>query len=86
MTYPYKNAKDVDVAIAAAALPATGMARWNRIAPHIPVSKEKFRQLYKEGRAPQPQRMGLRCTFFDLVEVHRFIANPITYRVPEADK
>lgn len=63
------------------ALPATGKSRWSKIKKFSPVSKEKFRQLSKEGRAPQPERMGIRCTYFDNQELHKWLADPINYRV-----
>jgi predicted DNA-binding transcriptional regulator AlpA len=62
-------------------LPAIGKSRFLQFKKFIPVSREKFRQLAKEGRAPQPERMGLRCTFYDNKELHRWLADPITYRV-----
>ena len=62
------------------ALPATGKSRWSKIKKFSPVSKEKFRQLSKEGRAPQPERMGIRCTYFDNQELHKWLADPINYR------
>ena len=61
-------------------LPATGKSRWSKIKKFSPVSKEKFRQLSKEGRAPQPERMGIRCTYFDNQELHKWLADPINYR------
>lgn len=64
-------------------LPATGKSRFSQFKKFIPVSKEKFRQLSKAGRAPQPERMGIRCTFYSNAELHRWLADPINYRVGE---
>lgn len=61
-------------------LPVTGKSRWSRFAKFTPVSKEKFRQLSLQGRAPQPERMGIRCTFYDNRELHKWLADPINYR------
>lgn len=61
-------------------LPATGKSRFNQFKKFIPVSREKFRQLAKEGRAPQPERMGIRCTFYDNKELHKWLSDPIGYR------
>ncbi len=61
-------------------LPATGKSRFSQFKKFIPVSKEKFRQLAKAGRAPQPERMGIRCTFYDNQELHRWLDDPINYR------
>lgn len=64
-------------------LPATGKSRWRTVSKFIPISREKFRQLCKEGRAPKPERLGIRCTFFSNAELHRWLADPINYRVGE---
>ena len=61
-------------------LPITGKSRWSRIAKFSPVSKETFRKLSIEGRAPQPERIGIRCTFYDNQELHRWLADPVNYR------
>ena len=62
------------------ALPATGKSRYGQFEKFSPVSREKFRQLSKEGRAPQPERLGIRCTFYDNQELHRWLADPVNYR------
>ncbi|SDX38124.1 helix-turn-helix transcriptional regulator [Nitrosomonas oligotropha] len=64
-----------------ATIPAIGKTRWPKIAQFSPVSRETFRKLSKEGKAPQPERMGIRCTFYDNAELHRWLADPINYRV-----
>lgn len=64
-------------------IPKLGKSRWSKIAKFSPFSKEKFRQLSKAGKAPQPERMGVRCTFYDNAELHRWLADPINYRAGE---
>lgn len=64
-------------------LPLTGKSRWPKIAKFSPVSRETFRKLSKEGKAPQPERMGVRCTFYDNAELHRWLADPVNYRIGE---
>lgn len=61
-------------------LPAIGKSRFLQFKKFIPVSREKFRQLSRAGRAPQPERMGIRCTFYDNAELHRWLSDPINYR------
>jgi len=63
-----------------ATLPAIGKSRFKNFSPFSPVSREKFRQLSLEGRAPQPERLGIRCTYYDNAELHKWLADPINYR------
>lgn len=62
------------------AIPATGKSRWKSIKPFAPYSRETFRRLEKEGRAPKSERMGTRITFWDNAEVHRWLLDPANYR------
>jgi hypothetical protein len=66
---------------APATLPATGKSRFSNFKAFCPFSREKFRQLALEGKAPKPERMGIRCTYYDNAELHRFLADPLNYRV-----
>lgn len=60
-------------------LPADGLSSWNQIAPFLPFSREKFRQLVLAGKAPQPVRFSERCTAYRNAEVHRWLADPLNY-------
>ncbi len=64
-----------------AVLPLTGKSRWSQFKKFSPVSRETYRKLSLEGRAPQPERLGIRCTYFDNQELHRWLANPAAYRI-----
>ena len=66
-------------------LPADGMSRWNQIAPFTPISRERFRQLSNQGRAPQPIRLGIRCTMYSNRELHRWLADPVNYQAQKAN-
>jgi len=61
-------------------LPLEGKSRWRDIEPRVPFGHETFRKLGIEGKAPPPERMGIRLTMYDNKELHKFIANPINYR------
>ncbi|MFL9892419.1 MULTISPECIES: helix-turn-helix transcriptional regulator [Paraburkholderia] len=61
-------------------LPAMGFSRWNQLQHFIPVSRETWRKLVKDGRAPQPQRWSERCTVYSNEEVHRWMKNPAAYQ------
>lgn len=62
-------------------LPLIGMSRFSKFKKFLPLSREKFRQLSRQGKAPQPIRMGSRLTMYSNQEVHRFLANPLGYEV-----
>ena len=61
-------------------LPQIGMSRWSQIKTFIPFSKEKFRQLSLAKKAPQPIRMGIRCSFYRNEEILRFLNDPLNYK------
>jgi len=61
-------------------LPTVGFSRWNQLQHFIPVSRETWRKLVKEGRAPQPQRWTERCTVYSNEEVHRWMKDPAGYQ------
>jgi prophage regulatory protein len=65
-------------------LPEDGMSRWSQIEPFSPFSREKFRQLVRAGRAPQPVRFSERCTAYPNRELHKFFADPLNYKVEVA--
>jgi len=60
-------------------LPIIGMSRFSQFKKFLPLSREKFRQLSKVGKAPQGIRMGSRLTMYSNEELHRFLANPLMY-------
>ena len=60
-------------------LPKIGMSRFSQFKKFLPLSREKFRQLSKAGKAPQGIRMGSRMTMYSNEELHRFLANPLGY-------
>jgi len=69
---------------ASAVLPVTGKSRWSRIKNFSHISRETFRKLSKQGKAPQPERMGIRCTYYDNQELHKWLADPAGYSVDSA--
>lgn len=60
-------------------LPKIGMSRFSQFKKFLPLSREKFRQLSKAGKAPQGIRMGSRMTMYSNEELHRFLSNPLDY-------
>lgn len=63
-----------------ATLPAIGKSRWSTIKTFSPVSRETFRVLSKQGKAPQPERLGIRCTYYDNGELLKWLADPANYQ------
>jgi predicted DNA-binding transcriptional regulator AlpA len=62
-------------------LPHDGCSRWSQFAEFSPVCRETFRRLSLKGNAPKPIRMGIRCTFYQNRELHKFLADPLNYEV-----
>lgn len=60
-------------------LPLTGMSRWADFAEYMPFSRETFRKLSLCKKAPQPMRLGVRCTFYRNEDIHRFLENPLEF-------
>ena len=61
-------------------LPIDGMSRFSQFKKFLPISREKFRQLVRDGKAPQAVRMGIRCTMWHNREIHQFLADPLNYK------
>lgn len=60
-------------------LPLTGKSRWSTIKKYSPISRETFRKLSKVGKAPKPERLGIRCTYYDNAELHKWLSDPANY-------
>jgi prophage regulatory protein len=79
VTYHANLSKKESGNIDYADLPIPGLSRWSQIKKFIPVSREKFRQLSIAGKAPQPIRDGIRCTYYRNEEIHEWLNNPLGY-------
>ena len=64
-------------------LPTVGKLRWKQFAKFLPVSRETWRKLSHEGKAPPPIRFSVRCTMWDAGEVRRWISDPMGYIAPK---
>ena len=60
--------------------PVDGLSRWGDIKHLIPVSREKWRQLIRDGYAPPVTRLGIRCSFQQNREILRWLSDPLSYR------
>ena len=65
-------------------LPIEGMSRYRALSSYIPVSREKWRCLIRDGRAPQPIRLSSRCVMYRNADVHEWLKDPVNYRVEVA--
>ena len=61
-------------------LPLDGMSRFKQFQTFLPISRETWRKLVNEGKAPIPVRMGSRCTMWKNSDLHAFLADPLNYR------
>ncbi|WP_068319491.1 helix-turn-helix transcriptional regulator [Polynucleobacter yangtzensis] len=60
-------------------LPHVGKSRWSGFKIFSPVSLGTFLMLSKQGRAPKAERLGVRCTFYDNAELHKWLSDPAGY-------
>lgn len=60
-------------------LPIDGMSRFSQIKKFLPISREKWRQLVRDGKAPSPVKLGIRCTMWRNSELHKFLDDPAGY-------
>lgn len=61
-------------------LPITGSSRWSGFKRFMPISLGTWLNLVKQGKAPQPQKLGSRATFWKNSEIHEWLSSPSTYR------
>lgn len=64
-------------------LPFDGFSRWRQVARFVPYSRETARLREIEGRFPRRIRLTQRCSVWPNRELHRFMADPVHYRVEE---
>lgn len=69
--------------VPAAPLPIGGLSRFNAFKERLPVGRETWRQLVLAHRAPQPIRIGTRCTVWRNDEVNAWLADPAAFTVKE---
>ncbi len=56
-----------------------GLYRWNELKSILPCGREKWRLLGLAKRAPQPVRLGTRCTAWRGQDVLNWLDNPNDY-------
>lgn len=60
-------------------IPFVGQVRWSQLEPILPVCRNTWYEMGKQGRAPAPKRLSQRCTVWDAIEVQRWIESPTAY-------
>lgn len=73
-------ARNTFVSRAPVGLPVYGFLRWSDLRPFIPLSRETVRKREQEGRFPRASRLTQRRTVWLNREIHRWIADLLTYR------
>ena len=73
-------ASDTNALHEGAKLPRDGVSRFEQLKPYIPLCREKWRQLVRDGKAPAPIRLSARCTVYRNSDVHAWLADPVNYR------
>lgn len=61
-------------------LPTVGMSRWRTLQLFVPISRESWRKLVNAGKAPRPVKLSGRCSMWPNAEIHRWLADPVSYR------
>ncbi|CAE6697961.1 hypothetical protein R75465_00337 [Paraburkholderia aspalathi] len=61
-------------------LPLVGRSRWMQIQPFLPVCRETWRTMCREGRAPKAVWLSPRCTVWDNTQPHPWLVDPPGYR------
>lgn len=61
-------------------LPLDGYSRFKQFQPFCPISREKFRQMVRNGKAPQPIYLSSRCALYKNSELHSFLSDITHYR------
>lgn len=59
--------------------PDDGFCRWNDFKQYMFISRMTFLRLGKAGKAPMPQRMNPRLSYYRNSEIKRWMANPSAY-------
>ncbi|CAJ3516422.1 phage transcriptional regulator AlpA [Burkholderia pseudomallei] len=66
-------------------LPLDGFTRWADLKRIVPMSHEAVRLREIAGRFPKRVQLGsARCVAWPNREIHRWLADPAGYRVPES--
>lgn len=66
---------------APATLPLDGLSKWGDLRRSICLSRETVRKREQEGKFPRSIRLTQRCTVWKNREIHRYLADPLNYRV-----
>lgn len=56
-------------------LPLVGRSRWMQIEPFLPVCRDTWRAMCREGWAPKLVRVSPRCTVWDNTQIHAWLAD-----------
>ena len=57
-----------------------GLYRWKELSEFLPISRDFWRKRVNAKKAPQPIRLGERCTFWRGADVIEWLQSPDTYQ------
>ncbi|WDD94863.1 AlpA family transcriptional regulator [Burkholderia sp. FERM BP-3421] len=77
------SVKNTSTLFSPVALPLDGLSRWESLRSSIQLSRETVRQREREGKFPRSIRLTQRCTVWRNREIHRYLADPLNYRVAD---
>lgn len=63
------------------AIDPEGLYRWKELSEFLPISRDFWRKRVNAKKAPQPIKLGIRCTFWRGSDVIDWLQNPDTYKV-----
>ena len=78
-----KKKKVLPVSGGEESLPTVGCSIWCEFQKFSPVYLKEFHRLSRKGRAPQPIKVSPKRVLYNNRELHRFVADPENYRVPD---
>lgn len=65
-------------------LPECGFVRWKQLQHILPFSREHWRKLIVEHRAPTPIKHGSRCVMFRVEDIREFLSDITNYKAGSA--
>jgi predicted DNA-binding transcriptional regulator AlpA len=82
-TQPNRETRRHSTRQALTTLPDVGLFRFKQFEPFLPFSRETWRKMVRDGKAPAPIKLGHRCTVWSAAALHEFLNEPLNYMAGE---